>query len=231
MTLVVLEETDEAVDCWNTIGVAGDGSCPELLKVTHCRNCPVFATAGRHLLDREPPSGYRETWTELLSKKESPRTEDDLSVVIFRVADQWLALETHLFREVSELRPTHRLPHRTNKVFKGLVNVNGELELYVSLHGLLEQSDENSDQSVTEEEGRRVYRRLVVIERDGDRWAFPVDEVHGVRRFPKSQRKAVPVTVAKTGDTFTRTVVPWDDRDVGVLDEQRLFTALQRSVR
>ncbi len=32
-------------DCWNRIGVRGDGSCPELKRHIHCRNCPVYSAA------------------------------------------------------------------------------------------------------------------------------------------------------------------------------------------
>jgi len=32
--------------CWNFIGIEGDRSCPQLATYTHCRNCPVYSTAG-----------------------------------------------------------------------------------------------------------------------------------------------------------------------------------------
>ena len=48
----------ERTDCWNHIGVSGDGTCPELVKVVHCHNCPVYAAGGRSLLEREPPAEY-----------------------------------------------------------------------------------------------------------------------------------------------------------------------------
>jgi len=54
----------EDFDCWNKIGVSGDGTCGELVKFVHCRNCPVYSAAGAMLLDREPPAGYRKRWTE-----------------------------------------------------------------------------------------------------------------------------------------------------------------------
>ena len=40
----------EICACWNQIGVQGDATCPELPKVVHCRNCPVYAAGGRALL-------------------------------------------------------------------------------------------------------------------------------------------------------------------------------------
>jgi Magnesium chelatase, subunit ChlI len=46
----LLELPRERNDCWNQIGVFGDGTCPELAKVIHCRNCPVYAAGGRSLL-------------------------------------------------------------------------------------------------------------------------------------------------------------------------------------
>ena len=45
-------------DCWNKIGVRGDGSCPELERHAHCRNCPVYSAAAAQLLDAELPAGH-----------------------------------------------------------------------------------------------------------------------------------------------------------------------------
>lgn len=38
----------------------GDRSCLQLSEVKHCRNCPVYAAAGRALLERPiPPDSAR----------------------------------------------------------------------------------------------------------------------------------------------------------------------------
>src|SRR5258706_164913 len=37
--------------CWNIIGVRGDGSCLELERYVHCRNCPVYAQGALAVLD------------------------------------------------------------------------------------------------------------------------------------------------------------------------------------
>ena len=34
-------------------------------------------------------------------------------------------------------RPVHRVPHRSNSVLTGLVNLQGQVQLCISLHGLL----------------------------------------------------------------------------------------------
>ncbi|MGL4464720.1 MAG: chemotaxis protein CheW, partial [Planctomycetia bacterium] len=77
----------------------------------------------------------------------------------------------------------------------------------------------------------KSYRRMIVIERGGDRWVFDADEIEGVRRFPYDQIKPSPVTITKTADTYTRGVVTWRERDVGCLDGRLLFDALARQVR
>lgn len=223
-----LPVVDGATDCWNQIGVSGDTSCPELATVLHCRNCPVFASAGHDLLEREPPADYRREWTAVLAKEEETLPVGLQSVVIFRVADQWLALSSDVFREVTDIRPIHAVPHRTNKVFRGLVNVGGELALCASVHGLLDAESSVADDKSS---SRRVFRRLMVIERAGERWTFIVDEIHGVHRYSNTDRADVPVTVAKTADSFTKGIIHWKDHNVGHLDEELLFAALERSLR
>ena len=46
------KRTDRRIeDCWNKIGVWGNQECPELERVIHCRNCPVYSSAAARLLD------------------------------------------------------------------------------------------------------------------------------------------------------------------------------------
>jgi chemotaxis-related protein WspD len=96
-TLDVQKPHEARNDCWNQIGVAGDGTCPELEKVIHCRNCPVYSAGGRHLPEREPPEDYLREWTRALAEeKDEDKAADTLSVLIFRLGQEWLALPTHV---------------------------------------------------------------------------------------------------------------------------------------
>jgi len=215
----------EISDCWNKIGVSGDGTCAELKKFVHCRNCPVYSTAGALLLDRSPPDGYRRDWTEFFSREKKRVTPGRMSAVIFRIGAEWLALRTRTFQEVVERRMIHSLPHRREGVVLGLVNVRGELLICVCLGRLL-----GIDYSFSDERRRALCDRLVVAEWQGSRLTFPVDEIHGIHRYHAEELKEAPATVAKADSSFTRGVLAWQNRMVGHLDEELLFSTLNRSL-
>ena len=76
---------------------------------------------------------------------------------------------------------------------------------------------------------RRLRARLVVL-RDRDRaetWAFAADEVLGVQRVPRSQLAQRPLDLINPAVGFSQAVLSWNGRSVGLLDEQRVFTALR----
>ena len=185
---------DHGDGCWHRIGVSGDRSCPELSTFVHCRNCPAFAAAARSFFDRPAPEGYLAEWSSWLAGSGSdgrgPRgqggeddDEDDalaqregVSILIFRLGAEWLAFRTRAVAEVTTPRPVHRVPHRSNPIFAGLVNLQGQAQLCVSLHGLLGIDAPGSPP------------RLVVLRDRGrsETWAFEADEVAGVQRIPRS---------------------------------------------
>lgn len=211
--------------CWKEIGTFGDRSCPELAALAHCRNCPVYSAAGRRLLDRELPEGYREEWTDRLATRKDAGKVETVSMIVFRLREELLALKTVFFQEAAEAAVPHSIPLRTGEVFKGIVNVNGELILCVSVATLL---------GITGEEGgaadRKVYPRLVVVSRDGQRFAFPADEILGVHRFPLADLQELPATVSRSIRALTAGILPWQERTVGLLEEEKLFAALSRSL-
>jgi chemotaxis-related protein WspD len=227
-TPTLLERPRERHDCWNQIGVFGDGTCPELAKVIHCRNCPVYAAGGRSLLEREPPADYLREWTQALAEaKDEDQAEDTLSVLIFRLGREWLALPTHICQEVAEMRPIHILPHRSGPVLLGLVNIRGQIRLCVSLRELLGlEPGDDSGRTMN----HKNPRCLVVIAGDSDHWVLLVDEIHGIQRVHLSAIREAPVTVAKAVPRLTKGVIDWRDTGVGYLDDGLLFLALRKEV-
>ncbi|GBC63403.1 chemotaxis protein CheW [Desulfonema ishimotonii] len=223
----------QSESCWQRIGVFGQGkpTCPELGRVIHCRNCEVFTRAGRQILERDLPDDYRDQWTDVIAAKkeeESPRT---ISVVIFRIGEEWLALRTRLFAEVIDPERFHSLPHRNNPVLLGVVNVHGELRLCISLRVLLD-----IEMRTAPPPERRIYRRMMVIGHDSEQWVFPVDEIHGVHRVAPENFQNVPVTVAKSSATYTQSLFKWrprseDYRNVALLEDELLLISLARSIQ
>jgi len=220
-----MEPSAPETSCWKRIGTFGDRTCPELAGLAHCRNCPVYSAAGRRLLDREFPDDYRQEWTERLAGRKETGTVESLSVIVFRLRQELLALKTVFFQQAADAVEPHSIPLRSSDVFKGIVNVNGELLLCVDLAFLL---------GITGDEGgaadRKVYRRLVVVSRDSQRFAFPADEVFGVHRFPMALFQELPATVSRSIRALTTGILPWKEKTVGLLEEEKLFAALGRSL-
>ena len=132
-----------------------------------------------------------------------------------------------VFEEVAELGAIHSLPHRRSGLVVGLTNVRGELLICFSLTNLL-GGDEPTQP--TREKSGADRRRLLVVQREGWRAAFPADEVHGIHRYHPQILQEVPATVAKAGASYTRAMLPWLGRAVGRLDEDVIFQALDRGV-
>ena len=143
-------------DCWNRIGVMGDRSCDQLAAVMHCYDRPVYAAAGDSLLKREPPQNYLDEWIHILTETPTDsedaendgtivRTANAISVMIFRLGNEWLSLPVRILQEVTPPCVIQPVPHRSNELFLGLVNIRGETLLCASLSYLLNlESDEDA---------------------------------------------------------------------------------------
>lgn len=225
-------------DCWNQIGVDGDRSCVQLKTVIHCRNCPVYSAVGRSLLEREAPLEYLQEWTEILAKTQPDvgkkagvgtgvGSAETLSVMIFQLGEEWLALPVRLLQEVTQPCIIHTVPHRSDDLFLGLVNIRGEILLCISLAHLLDLAPR---QNSPQETSFKVTKRMIVIYSEENRWVFPVDQVCGFHRFPKSELQKAPVVISKATESYTKGVVDWQGHQVNYLDTDLLFNTLNRRI-
>lgn len=218
-------------DCWNRIGVWGESAerCHRLEAFIHCRNCPVYSTAGRHLLDRPVPEDYGQEWTSVFSTIARRKQRNSCTAFIFRAGGEWLALPSALIVEVVEMGVIHSLPHRSGNILRGVVNVRGKLELCFSIGAVL---DIERFEKPIDRGGRYVSPvRLVVAEREGERIVFPVSEVLGYYRYREGVLQALPVTVSGSKAAFTKGVLCIEDLDVGLLDDRHLFETLKMNMQ
>jgi chemotaxis-related protein WspD len=227
--------TSRLDDCWNRIGVFGDRSCPELLNCIHCRNCQVYSAAGRSLLERLPPGDYLQEWTSVLAEtkrgSESSslsadgsvvRSDQSLSVMIFRLANELFALPVGVFLEVSAPFVVHSVPGRSNQLFLGMVNVRGEIMLAASLTNLLGLNVANSSQ--------QAAGRMAVAGTPEGKWVFPTDEIYGIYLFNRDDVKPAPVVIANAARSYTCGVFQWQNRSIALLDAERIFNALTMEI-
>jgi len=223
-----MEVTDLKIDsCWNRIGVwrTGKERCPELDNVVHCRNCPVFSKTGRQFLRTNPPEGYRNEWTSILSKEKDIKPINVKSAFVFRAGNEWLALPSKLIQEVVNMGPIHSIPNINSKVLRGLVNIHGRLQICVSIGRVLGLEKLKK----TEEQLKPDYispERLVVVLQKNQLVAFPVSEVKGTVHFSPEMIKDLPVTVSGSKAVYTMGILHLEGTDIGLLKDKPLFKTL-----
>jgi chemotaxis-related protein WspD len=214
-------------DCWNRIGVAGDQSCDKLAAAIHCRNCDVYAGAAQRNLQRPVAPGYREQWADQLRQGRAQRSAADSAALVFRIGREWLALPAALIDSVAPEAPGHRLPHRSAGGLLGVVNVGGKLYPQVALATLL---GIDAGASV-ETGGRHVFARLVVLRWEGQAFALPVADLHGIVRYTAGTLAAPAATINKGLVRYLTGVLTEAGMHIGVLDAPLVGHQMARLLR
>lgn len=212
--------------CWKKSRLDTEEVCEKLNEFGNCRNCPDFSLAARSLLDRPFSNVLLDDWSERLSGVKDSSISNEISVVIFRISDEWLALDTHFMQEVAEIKMIHTVPARTNSVFLGLVNVNGELlpcMSSVEIFGLTENFHSHP-------EGKQSYRRMIAVQKENNRFVFQVDEVLCVSQISRDVMEPLPDTLVSSDNALTTKLFDFEGATVGFLDTERFFQALTRSL-
>ena len=214
-------------DCWNRIGVWGKETprCSKLEQAVHCRNCEIYSSAGRTVLDRRLPADYEADWAQVYSEAKAEQIVGTESVTIFRLGDEWMALPTGIVQEITDIKVIHTVPHRASRVLRGLVNLRGQLKICISLGQLMEI---DKAERVIAGSKRRTYERMVAVSHNGSEFVFPVSEVKGTHRFHPEELKAPPATLSQAKGTYTRGILSWQDHDVACLDTELVFYSLEK---
>lgn len=204
--------------CWQAIGIDGDKSCARLADLVHCRNCDVFSEAARRFFDRPVPEGYRAECLRELATAMEAEPGQTLQVVVFRIGPHWLALPTSMLKRIDQVPKIHRIPHHGERLL-GLAKADGEMRLCVDLAGVLGLGTAG---------GASPDSRLLIIERNGEAWAFIADEAAQMPSWdPGHGVQAPPGPAAE----YARGAWAHGDRSVLLLDEELLFSALQRCLK
>ena len=217
------------VNCWNSIGVWGRERprCPLLEQVIHCRNCEKYIAAGQRALERPLPQDYVQEWTRVLSREKDDENLAHLSVIVFRLGDEWFSLPVNYLEHVEMRRTIHTIPHGGLPLIKGLVNVAGEVKACFSLGKLL-----GIEKSVMHESMQRtaVYQGVVVLKKGKSSYVFPVTEVRELTRITLDQLKAIPATVPSAASGYLLGIFHYADLNIGHLDADLIIAGFERGV-
>ena len=150
------------------------------------------AVAGlEQLLTRPLTESDLDRATAALAAPLDERSRSRISLLAMRAGGEILAILAGEAAKVVPAGTIHRVPHRSNQIFRGLSNHDGELLLCMSIEAALG----------IPAPAKRERSILVVAEQGRERWAFEVDSIVGVTDVDERSLRAPPMTIsaAKTG--------------------------------
>jgi len=171
---------------------------------------------GSELLHRPPPQDYLEDWAALLGQPVIEAPPAQMSLFLFAIEDERLALPVECLHEIVDPLRVHTVPNRKSDVLLGLVNLHGRLEICVTLLPLLKNRAPS----------RTACRKMMVWGTTQRRYVTPVDEVIGVERF---QAHAVRPAAAGVS-TSLKGIIFRNLEPIGLLDDSALHDGIQRSI-
>ncbi len=147
-------------------------------------------------------------------------SHDRHSVLLFACGTELFAVASTDVAKVVPSALVHRVPHRTNAVFKGVCNRDGELLLCVDLEAALG----------LDAPPQGVSRVQVVVGALRNRWAFMVDRVLGVVDVTASSMRPAPLTVGAARSGCVTSLATTPDGTASVLDLARLDSIFRGAV-
>ncbi|MEW5756493.1 MAG: chemotaxis protein CheW [Pseudomonadota bacterium] len=215
--------------CWNRIGVWGrsETKCPLLSEVIHCHNCEVFHEGSQTVFRKELPQDYCAELTRRLAEEKQLEKSAGQAVIVFRVANEWMAFATRQVREIAKNRPVQRIPHNRNAFLAGIVNISGEIDLCFSLRHIMKIDGGASHGENSPEPDRR---RLIVAHYQNENYIFVADEIGEVRQCAENELLPLPDTVRGGDLSFMRGMFEWRRQRVGWIDHELLFSVIARSL-
>ncbi len=211
---------EAALPCWKQIGVFSRAAqrCERLVQVGHCYRCAIFAKAARQILDRDTEISIADSLPVVLPRKAD---QGRVMLFIFRLGREWFGWPLAKVREISEFRPIHAIPNQHNPLLRGLVNINGEPLLCVSLGLLLGVQRQGTELE------RVINPRMLVIGTPQAAWVVPLSEARGRAAFAADAVLAAPLTAGTPAVRYSLGQLAWEGSQVNYLDSEAVLRALQ----
>ncbi len=147
-------------------------------------------------------------------------------LLVFQLGQERMAFESVKVDQVTRASKLHRIPHRSNKILRGLCHLDGELMLCGDLAQLLEL--EPTPRPARDEPSRT---RMIVLGNEQNRWVVEVDAIEGVTAVVRDTFRPPPITVDAALSRYTQSLVTDDGPLVVLLDVDRVLSGLQAALR
>lgn len=210
------------VKCWKSIGVFGDATCAELQEYHHCKHCPVYFDSARHFFNREIPNTFIDEWTKVVAQTKEEGELNELALIVFRVGREWFGINSKVLLEAVENHAPHYVPFRSNNIFRGLVNIKGELLLSFDLSTLTEAKETNEDENKS---------RMLILSTGGARYVFTVTEISGLVKINRSQILPPPLTLSRSGLSLSDGILVNEGTEISVLNEEKLAEFFENGLK
>ncbi len=175
------------------------------------------------LLDRPVTAAELDARAALVAMPGESRSKQSLRLLLFRVGQETAALPAKMLRRVTPSARAVPIPHRTNGIFRGVCNINGELVLCADLHRLLSLADREGAPA----DAATDSRRMVLLGPADNSWAFEVDALMGVENIDPSTFRVPPLTVEYSIGDFTVGVTDIGGRSVTILNGERILAGFK----
>lgn len=182
---------------------------------------------GSNLLNRPQPEGYGLEWLESLKTKPTEDFPSGQSLLIFRIANEWLALPSASIKEVTHCAYIHKLPHTHSPVLLGISNIHGELLITVSMQAFLELPNISSKSN--DSENSCQFSRYIVLEKNKDTLVFSVNEILGLTLIEPNALEPPPLSTSKAGKNYFVGVFSLNDQLIGLLDESLIMETINQN--
>lgn len=179
---------------------------------------------GSNLLNRPQPENYGTEWLESLKTQATEDFPSGRSLLVFRIANEWLALPSHCIKEITQSTYIHKLPHATTSVLLGISNVHGELLVTISMQSFLELPD-TSPASIQPQKTCQ-FARNIIMEVNKNIIVFPVNEIYGLTQIELSSLESPPISIVKSMKNYCIGIFPLNDLFIGLLNETLIINTL-----
>ena len=177
--------------------------------------------AMRALLDRPIESSQIDENTALVAQPHETVRTDRFDLLVVALGEERLGLDAMLVHRVHDPSTVRRVPHRGAAHFAGVVALDGDIVPAARLDRLL---DTSATRDATDP-------RVVLVGPADRRWALPVDAIHGVHSFSRSEVIDPPTTVAASLRRHVSGLVRFEEGFVAIIDGERLLDALDGGLR